>query len=67
MMMAIAFLTGHSVARYVCSLALLTPLTRFAALHCALLASLVLHSRARSLTALTPSWDSEIHSYVFTL
>ena len=34
----IAFLTGHSVARYIRSLAPLTPLTRFAALHFAMLA-----------------------------
>ena len=40
-----AFWTGHSVARYVRSLASLTPLTRS------------LRSRARSLTSLTPSWD----------
>ena len=54
---------GRPVARYVRSLAPLTPLTRSAALRFATLASLArfarsLRSRARSLTSLTPSWDS---------
>ena len=58
----IASVTGHSVARYVCSLAPLTPLTCSAALHSVLLCyarfARLLHSQARSLTMLIPSWDS---------
>ena len=47
----IAFLTGHSVARYVHSLALLTLLIRFTALHFAPLALLAhsIHGLAHSL------------------
>ena len=58
LLVTIAFLTGHSVARYVHSLAPLTLLTRSAALRFATVVSLAryVHSLAL-LTALTPSWD----------
>jgi len=54
-----AFLTGHFVARYVRSLAPLTPLIRSAALHFAMLALLIrsVHGLAHSLRSLPP-WDS---------
>ena len=61
LLVTIAFLTGHSVARYVRELAPLTPLTRSAALRFATLASL-----ARSLRSL-PHGTVEIHEYVFML
>ena len=54
--MTLAFWKGHSVARYVRSLAPLTPLTRSAALR----------SRARSLRSL-PRGTVVIHKYVFML
>ena len=62
LLVTIAFWKGHSVARYVCSLA---PLTRSAALHFAMFASLArsLRSQARSLTSLPPfrdNWNSWI-------
>ena len=64
----IAFLTGHSVASYVCSLAPLTLLTRSAALRFATLASLArsVHGLAHSLRSL-PRGTVEILEYVFTL
>ena len=64
----IVFLKGHSVARYVCSLAPLTPLTRSAALCFAMLASLAcsVHVLAHSFRSL-PHGTVEIHEYVFIL
>ena len=61
-------LTGHSVARYVRSLAPLTSLTRSAALRIAKLASLAcsVHGLAHSLRSL-PRGTVEIHESVFTL
>ena len=58
----------HSVARYVRSLAPLTPLTRSAALRFATLASLArsVHRLAHSLRSL-PRGTVEILEYVFTL
>ena len=68
LVVTIAFLTGHSVARYVRSLAPLTSLTRSAALCFATLASLArsVHGLAHSLRSL-PRGTVEIHEYVFTL
>ena len=59
---------GHSVARYVCSLAPLTPLTRSAGLRFAALALLAhsIHGLAHSLRSL-PRGMVEIHEYVFML
>ena len=64
----IAFWKGHSVARYVCSLAPLTPLNRSAALRFAMLASLArsVHGLAHSLRSL-PRGTVEIHESVFML
>ena len=64
----IAFLTGHSVARYVCSLAPLTPLTRYAALYLNTLASLAysVHGLAHSLRSL-PRGMVKINEYEFML
>ena len=64
----IAFWTGHSVGRYVRSLAPLTPLTRSAALRFATLASLArsVHGLAHSLRSL-PRGTVVIHESVFTL
>ena len=64
-------LTGHSVARYVCSLAPLTPLTpltRSAVLRFDTLASLAcsVHGLAHSLPSL-PHGTVEIPEYVFML
>ena len=66
--MTIAFLTGHSVTRYVRSLAPLTPLTRSAALNFAMLALLArsVHGLGHSLRSL-PRGTVEIHESVFTL
>ena len=66
--MTIAFLKGHSVARYVLSLAPLTPLTHSAALRFATLVSLAryVHGLAHSLCSL-PRGTVEILEYVFTL
>ena len=68
LLVTIAFLTGHSVARYVRSLAPLTPLTRSAALRFATLASLArsVHGLAHSLRSL-PRGTVEIHESVFML
>ena len=68
LLMTIAFLTGHLVARYVRSLAPLTPLTCSAALHFATLASLAhsVHRLAHSLRSL-PRGTVEIYESVFTL
>ena len=65
---SIAFLTGHSVARYVRSLAPLSPLTRSAALCFATLASLTcsIHRLAHSLCSL-PRETVVSHKSVFTL
>ena len=54
LLVTIAFLMGHSVARYVRSLAPLTPLTRSATLHFARLALLArfIHRLAHSLSGL---------------
>ena len=59
---------GHSVARYVRSLAPLTPLTRSAVLRFAMLALLArsVHRLAHSLRSL-PRGRVEILEYVFTL
>ena len=59
---------GHSVTRYVCSLAPLTPLTRFVALRFATLALLArsIHRLAHSLRSL-PHGTVENLEYVFTL
>ena len=65
LLVTIAFLTGHSVARYVCSLAPLTPLTRSAALRSLRYARSV-HGLAHSLRSL-PCGTVEIHESVFTL
>ena len=58
----------HSVARYVLSLAPLTPLTRSAALHFPTLALLPrsVHGLAHSLRSL-PHGTVDIHKYVFAL
>ena len=63
-----AFWKGHSVARYVHSLAPLTPLSRSAVLRFAMLASLArsIHGLAHSLRLL-PCGTVEILEYVFTL
>ena len=68
LLVTIAFLKGHSVARYVRSLAPLTPLTRSAALRFATLASLArsIHGLAHSLHSLSRG-TVEILEYVFTL
>ena len=68
LVVAIAFLTGHSVGRYVRSLAPLTPLTRSAALRFATLASLArsVHGLAHSLRSF-PRGTVEIHESVFML
>merc|ERR1712168_399534 len=68
LVVTIAFLTGHSVTRYVRSLAPLTPLTRSAALRFATLASLArsIHGLAHSLRSL-PRGTVVIHESVFTL
>jgi len=68
LLVTIAFWTGHSVARYVRSLAPLTPLTRSAALRFATLASLArsVHGLAHSLRSL-PRGTVEIHESVFML
>ena len=66
LLVTIVFLTGHKVARYVRSLAPLTPLTRSAALRLPTLASL-----ARSIPGLAHSFRSlprgtvEVHESVF--
>ena len=62
---AIAFLTGHSVARYIRLLTPLIPLTRFTALHFATLAQSI-HGLAHSLRSL-PRGTVEILECVFTL
>ena len=64
----IAFLTGHSVARYVRSLAPLTPLTHSAALRFSTLAALThsIHGLDHSLRSL-PRGTVEIPRYMFTL
>merc|ERR1712168_840805 len=68
LVVTIAFLTGHSVARYIRSLAPLTPLTRSAALRFATLALLArsIHGLAHSLCSL-PCGTVEINESVFTL
>ena len=77
LLVTIAFLKGHSVAHYVRSLALLTPLTCSATLRSALLAFLALlallallaksiHGLAHSL-CLLPRGTVEIYEYVFML
>ena len=57
----IAFLTGHSVARYVRSLTLLTPLTHSAALRFATLALFTRSAALRSLHSLAPFLGSLTH------
>ena len=68
LLVTIAFLKGHSVARYVRSLVPLTPLTRSTSLRFATLASLArsVHRLTHSLRSL-PRGTVEIHEYVFTL
>ena len=70
LLVTIAFLMGHSVARYICSLAPLTPLPRSAELRFAMLALLArsVHGLAHSLRSL-PHGTVEIleYIYVFTL
>ena len=68
LLVTIAFWKGHSVARYVRSLAPLTPLTRSAALRFATLASLArsVHELAHSLCSL-PHGMVKIHESVFML
>ena len=56
---------GHSVARYICSLALLATLTYIAALYFVTLAHSV-HGLAQSLSSLRRR-TAEIYEYVFTL
>ena len=64
----IAFSTGYSVVRYICSLAPLISPTRSAALHFAMLASLArsVQRLAHSLHSL-PRGTVEIFEYLFTL
>ena len=66
--MTITFLTGHSVARYVRSLAPLTPHSCLAALRLVTLALFdrSMHGIAHSISSL-PCWTLEFHEYVFML